>query len=615
MSIFGAPFHSSYSRASVDALSNFIEFPEFNFEQDAHALLQSKLDSDRIPLFLHEATHHWCFDSPVFYTLFILQVRALGGLWKIANRGKPDEFDIIDDIYRYRAVVDLYRPILEGLALFAEHVALPRGETNYSHPFTQMYMLSRGLLGEKENVRRASNALLAAARASSDLTRKKAGLLSMPLGASRSPYLTGYMLVCSIWRAMLNHHVDLFVNTDAVLSYLRSYFLFDYELIAILMNNQIHEGLIVDTIAQHLMRRMLRLFNPDLSILVALNDAKNESNFEAISKKYSIATLKSAISDWERNEPVAINPQHLLMRTKSNWFRKVGISGLDGVFKPIKGILNDEGKAVQTQEQLIRAFDWLLPTNEGQDLAAIKQFAFAQLHERTKLIMLQTPVQATIEDGKCTITLPTGKLKLDSARGTLPGIYDARLELFLSSRIVNPLAYVWANGKVVGVFLPHELERKLDLEAIGSMHEGDKFRKIVQFLNEISEKDEAITDSYVRILIDSYEKTIANAIDHAYDTVFMGLFGETTWAAARDEMREHGLLGLTNASFAAVRGLASLSQLSCFPISEVGWNKLVSNIRADGDLPDPVDEAMRFFGPDSRMPLMARINTHWLVWV
>jgi hypothetical protein len=65
------------------------------------------------------------FDSPVFYALFLLQSRALGGLWQIANGRRIEELDVVDDIYRYRAVVDLYRPILEGLALFAEYVALP----------------------------------------------------------------------------------------------------------------------------------------------------------------------------------------------------------------------------------------------------------------------------------------------------------------------------------------------------------------------------------------------------------------------------------------------------------------------------------------------------------
>jgi hypothetical protein len=611
MSIF------DYSRASVDALSNFVKFPEFDWEKDTDALLQRKLDPARVPLFLHEATHHWCFDSPVFYALFILQVRALGGVWQIANKRQIDEFDVIDDNYRYRAVVDLYRPILEGLALFAEYVALPRGQFIYSHPFSQMQVLCAGWFDEKENTRKATNRLLAAARGSAEFLRKKAGLLSMPFEASRSPYLTGYMLVCSIWRAMLGHRIDLFAgNTDAFLSYLRSYFFFDYELIAILMNNQLHETAIVQTIGQHLIRRIIRLVNSDLSILDALKHADEKSILEDILQRYSVGTLKSAVSDWDTNDLVAINPHRIVMRTKGNWFRKIGISGLDGAFKPVKGVLNDDAKAAETQKQLLSAFNWLLPnTNEGDDhLAAIKQVAFAQLFERTKLVMLQIPTQATIGDGRCAMTLRTGKLTMDAAKGAQPGVYNARLDLAVSSRVVNPLAYIWADGRLIGMSLPPQYGSKLDVNDVTTMRDGATFRELVEILKEVTKTDKSVADSYVGIFTDSYEEAIVKSIDRVYDTVFMGLFANTDWSAAHDRMREHGLLGLESASFAAVRGIACLSQLSCFPISEGGWNKFVSSIRADGDLPDPVDEAMRLFGPESKMPLMLRTDTHWL-WI
>jgi hypothetical protein len=305
------------------------------------------------------------------------------------------------------------------------------------------------------------------------------------------------------------------------------------------------------------------------------------------------------------------------MRTKGNWFRKAGISGLEREFKPIKGILNDDAKAAETQKQLLSAFDWLLPNaNEGDDhLAAIKQFAFAQITERTKLVMLQIPAQATVGNGRCVITLSTGKITMDAAKGAQPGVYSARLELAVSSRVVSPLAYVWADGRLIGTSLPPQFGRKLDDNDVMTMRAGATFQELVQILNEVTETDNLVADSYVRILTDSYEEAILKASDHVYDTVFMGLFGNTDWSAVHDKMRENGLLGLESASFAAIRGIAKLSQLSCFPISELGWNKLVSNIRADGDLPDPVDEAMRLFGPESKMPLMSRIGSHWLLWI
>jgi hypothetical protein len=38
MNFFGTPFHHSFSRASVSALSNFVQFPEFDFERDIEVL-------------------------------------------------------------------------------------------------------------------------------------------------------------------------------------------------------------------------------------------------------------------------------------------------------------------------------------------------------------------------------------------------------------------------------------------------------------------------------------------------------------------------------------------------------------------------------------------------
>jgi hypothetical protein len=150
-------------------------------------------------------------------------------------------------------------------------------------------------------------------------------------------------------------------------------------------------------------------------------------------------------------------------------------------------------------------------------------------------------------------------------------------------------------------------------------------RSWVQVLGEVTQNDESVADSCVPILIEAYEQAISQAVDHVYDTVFMALFPRSGWLMAlfprsgwldtRPKMREHGLRGLEDASFAAVRGLARLSQISCHPIPEAPWETLVSEIREDGDSPDPVDEAMRFFGPKSRMPLIGQEGTHWLTWI
>ena len=615
MTIFGAPFHASYGQASVDPLSNFVELPEFNFEKDIDALCRRKLEPDRIPLFLHEATHHWCFDTPVFYALYILQFRALGGLCKIANKQEVDEWDVIDDIYRSRAVVDFYRPIIEGLALFAEYVAVPRGEYTYSHPFTQVNVLCGGWLEkvhEKERPRAVLN-LLTGARTSGSFVRKKAGLLAMPFDPARSPYLTGHVLVCSMWRALLMRGVSMLTNTDAFLSYLRSYFFFDYDLIAILINNELHENAIVQSIGQHLMRRIIRLISPDLSILLALRNPKDEKDTaEDVFRRYSNKALNAAVADWDTNDCVALEPSHIGLRRRSTWFHKAKVLGLDTVFSPIRGVLIDEAKVAQTQKQLLAAFDWLLAEkDELESLAIVKETAFRILMHRPNLTLCRCPVRAIVENGRCVAALETGKLNMRAATGTQSGEHKGRLELVVSSRIVHPLAYVYADGKLIGMAVPPQLTDPNQGDILG----GVEFQQFVQIFKKVIAEDVSVLDSYVQILTGSYEQRIFEAVDHVYDTVFMALFPSSDWLNARPKMQEDGLRGFESASFAGVRGLASLSQLSCFPISDTGWKALASEIREDGGSPDPVDEAMRFFGPDSRMPLMEQKDAHWLIWI
>jgi hypothetical protein len=134
-------------------------------------------------------------------------------------------------------------------------------------------------------------------------------------------------------------------------------------------------------------------------------------------------------------------------------------------------------------------------------------------------------------------------------------------------------------------------------------------------LNKIGEENPYYGDSYVKILIEGYEQGISEAVEHVYDTAFMTIFSKEDWLSTRSKMRENGLLGLEGASFAAVRGMAKLSPLSCFAISNKGWQALISEIKKDGDVPDPVDEAMRVFGPESQMFLMSGNNAGWVVWI
>jgi hypothetical protein len=574
-------------------------------------------------LLLHEATHHWCFDTPLFYALFLFQFRALGGLWKIAEGQQVNQFDIADDIYRFRTVIDLYRPIIEGLATFAEYAALPQGRFTYSHPFSQMLVMSASWLSAadaKVGGARATKMLLTIGRSNRAQIRKKAGMLSMPFDPARSPYLTGHLLMCSMWRAISSRRVELMVNTDAFLSYMRSYFFFDYELIDILMNNDLHEGGIVEAVAQHLLRRILQLINPDLSILLALRESerrKDGQTFMSTQQKYSKETLEKALREWDANDEItgSFPVYRVEMRRTKSWFRPAGISGLDQLFGPLKGVLNDDQVTARAQKSLLSAYNWLLPADDDRDMVLdLKNAAFMHLQQRSLLALCRADVQATIEGRKCIVVWKDRKFGLVAAADARPGSHAARLEVVMSARMLDPLLYVYADGRVIGAGLPKEFGNAAR-KALADMRGATELQRFVDILTRVTTLNAIVSDGYVPILVEGYEQAIGGAVDEVYDRAFMALFPRTDWAAARAKMKERGLVGFEGASFAAVRGLARLSQSPCTPISDKGWNNLIELIRQDGDSPDPVDEAMRYFGPESRLPLIGKANGYWMGWI
>ena len=64
---------------------------------------------------LHEAVHHWCFDTPVGVGLGLLRQQLVEG----ALGGEALEHSAALYI-RYVAAIEAIRPIVEGIALFAE---------------------------------------------------------------------------------------------------------------------------------------------------------------------------------------------------------------------------------------------------------------------------------------------------------------------------------------------------------------------------------------------------------------------------------------------------------------------------------------------------------------
>lgn len=257
--------------------------------------------------YVHESTHHWCFTSIVGNALFALAARAESNatvylLRRVAtpDRDRSAELDavgealgavveeqggrgrngaplsdeerdvipwqILDDVVRLHVTVRLLRPLAEGLALFAEHDAVPRLNSRVgSHLAKDLAFYFRGmteltsgnLVIEPFATLAAAAHVLRETRLSPDGLASKASLLAQPLSAEGQGYLPGYLAVKSMWWQLSQQDARLTTETDLVLTYLRSYFYEDPGLVALLLAPPQPDPVVsANRIKDHLARRL-----------------------------------------------------------------------------------------------------------------------------------------------------------------------------------------------------------------------------------------------------------------------------------------------------------------------------------------------------------------------
>lgn len=203
--------------------------------------------ADFLSLFLHEATHHWCFITPVGSAIAALILRARQHAAMLAEGADDSVIEaLLNDLVRARAAMMYLRPFAEGLACFAEFDAASKIRSRALSPI----MRWTGLLfadprrtaamakdGVPLNVAFDEGVLNVLARLRRDPATldRKASLLLQPLAASAGGYLPGYLAVKSLWRTLCQNCFRAANETDLFLMYLRSYVYDDYALVRVLL--------------------------------------------------------------------------------------------------------------------------------------------------------------------------------------------------------------------------------------------------------------------------------------------------------------------------------------------------------------------------------------------
>lgn len=218
--------------SQTNPVSNLTILNGIDLSEDLLRIVEGRLDAARIPLILHEYTHHKCLSSAVGNALALLHIMAQRYAWE-TNETRDRFFAGYFARYytRYYCAAVALRPLFEGVALFAEYDAWP-GDSGvlslpmamaqliaslfYPDPFTSDIFAMKLQMGRAECI------------------PKKADLFTRPLGSKDGGYFLGYSLVRSTWLKAISRD-SFFVDPDAFLAYLMEIAFGDYALVRILL--------------------------------------------------------------------------------------------------------------------------------------------------------------------------------------------------------------------------------------------------------------------------------------------------------------------------------------------------------------------------------------------
>ncbi|MBI3867375.1 MAG: hypothetical protein HY299_02505 [Verrucomicrobia bacterium] len=231
--------------ARIDLVTNHTVFRD---PDHYHALLRQRdLPVDTFSSFIHEATHHWCFISPVGTALsFLFLSAAKRTLRALAKRNDSLLNQALDDLCAFDIAVRFLRPLNEGLAQFAEYDVRPSETADLASPpllATLGHLFNmRARLGDRDadHWREKSYAFqddLTRWRVSQRSIDRKCELLLQPLEADRSAYLLGYLTVKQLWKNAIRFYDEL-RSADVFLILIRKLIFADYSLVEALLDRK-----------------------------------------------------------------------------------------------------------------------------------------------------------------------------------------------------------------------------------------------------------------------------------------------------------------------------------------------------------------------------------------
>ena len=268
------------TRGSTDHTTNVTVLPDLPIEDLPRLLRLGESPERLLPSFLHEATHHWCFESSVGTALAVLQLRIhRAAVMFEESRETQLTHELAEALNRYETALAFLHPLDEGMALFAEFDIISRPESRvWSQPlehaavfFQQPRLSPTKVSGELFTTAWAQDVLQKMRLGPATLDRK-VNVLGQPLSCHGDAYLSGYLLVRQLWIEATRNDWRLASETDLFLMYLRSFLYEDTGLVAALLSSALDEIRGAEAVANRIMWRLRQLSELSPAMTTAFED-------------------------------------------------------------------------------------------------------------------------------------------------------------------------------------------------------------------------------------------------------------------------------------------------------------------------------------------------------
>ncbi len=550
------------SRGSVSLVTNLAVLPEVQLGKHLEALWRfEKIPISLLPTFMHEMTHHWCFNSPVGYTLAYLQLRARRKAISIVNISSTElsekdlhvllllhqsivgienesrklfiEQEVTEDVLRYETTLAVLRPIAEGIALFAEFDVVSRSSSVRSTVLNRVFSFfaldgkvgsNYPLLHSPLSTDLALSELLLEMRLSDYSLKRKESLLVRPLSTKDGGYLLGYLTVKRLWRFTMSKCDHIINNPDLFMMFLRSFFYDDYGLVAILLDPKTQGMMSVNAILEYIQRRFYEFF-------------------ENIDFDYTITQFERMVKDEQKDNPywitVQTNPAH----------SKVIRNSLENLI---------------IKEQRYEMSDILLKADS--DVLARREFMFVGNLKTTIHVDLKGEVSILLDNKVIFTEQATKDIK--------PGTGQGSISLFFStgSTDVYRAISIIRDGEVVSLAIRGILKESTVEEMYHRLKDFIHAQDYVEFNDKAGKwvLEKALKDNGDILWIDHLKEHIPETIEHIYSNIALSRVPDKLVERCHLLMHEHGFYQIINEDISLIRALVLLGNCcSVIPYREV----------------------------------------------